>query len=71
MSCRSGTEEYLTQKIRDLQELSDKKAEGERRQAEHAIAAKEARKARKRPASEVVDERLLKMRQGDVRLHLS
>ncbi len=59
------------QKIRDLQELSDKKNEGERRQAERAEAAKVARKARKHPVSEVVDERLLKMCQGNVDVHMS
>ncbi len=61
---RSETEEYVTQKIRDLRELADKKAEGKRLKAEWAEAAKEARKARKCPASVAVDEHLLKMRQG-------
>ncbi len=62
--CRSGTEEFVTQKMRDLRELADKKAEGEHLKAEHAHAAKEARKARKRPASVAVDERLVKMWEG-------
>ena len=48
----------------DLRELADKKAEGDRRKAERAEAAKEARKAKKRPASVAVDEHLLKMQQG-------
>ncbi len=62
--CRSGTEEFVTQKMCDLRELADKKAEGERLKAERAHAAKEARKAHKRPASVAVDERLVKMREG-------
>ncbi len=57
-------EEYVTQKMHDLRELADKKAEGDRHKAEWAEAAKEACKAKKHPASVAVDERLLKMQQG-------
>ncbi len=61
---RSGTEEYVTQKVKDLQEIWDLREEGDRMKHERTVAAKASRIVRKCPGVELVDARLAKMREG-------
>ena len=63
---RSGTEEFVSKKVEDLQFIYNMKQEGDRIKAERSAAAKDARTMKKRPASAIVDERLVKMRAGEM-----